>query len=66
MGKGNIQLKQGQSLTVSFQNGKKKIELRLKNEIFERLREATSEEDVGKEVRNVSREPIRSLFDIKE
>ena len=66
MGKGNIELKKGPSLTVTFQNGEKKVELALKSEIFERLKAVASEEDIEMETLNLSREPIRSLFDIKE
>jgi len=66
MGKGNIELKKGSSLSVTFIKDDKKIKLSLKDDILESLKKISSKRESEKTALNLTKKLIRELFDIKE
>ncbi len=66
MGKGNMELRKGDSLAIIFSNSDKKIELKLKSGLMERLRQVSSTEEQEKTAISLSREPVQNLFEVSE
>jgi formylmethanofuran dehydrogenase subunit E len=64
MGKGNIELKKGDSLAVTFMKDCERLRLTLKNEVLESLKRAPSMEESQKIAVTLAKKPIRDLFDI--
>jgi len=66
MGKGNIELKKGRSLSVIFIKDDKKLKLTLKDDILESLKKTSSKKESKKTALSLSKKFIRELFDIKD
>jgi formylmethanofuran dehydrogenase subunit E len=66
MGKGNIELRRGSSLSVTFVKGDKRLNLCLKDEILERLKRIPSEDESRKTALTLVDKPIQEFFDIEE
>lgn len=64
MGKGNIELKRGNSLHLLFTKGKKKLKLSLKGTILKSLKEICSHEEREETALRISRRSVQELFDI--
>lgn len=66
MGKGNIELRRGRSLTVLFIKGNEKLKLSLKDEILKSLKGKSSWEESEKTALKLSKRPVHELFDIRK
>jgi len=66
MGKGNIELKKEDSLSVMFMKDCKKLELCLRNDVFESLKRILSEEESEKTALSLANKSAQELFDIRE
>ena len=64
MGKGNIELKRGQSLHMVFTKGKKGLKLSLKGAILRSLKDTCSNKERRETALLTSKRPIQELFDI--
>jgi len=64
MGKGNIKLKKGDSLSVTFMRGGEKLKLCLKEAVLESLRKISSMEEAKQAALALVDKPIREIFDI--
>jgi len=65
MGKGNIELKKGDNLSVIFTRGCKSLKLSLKSEVLEDLRKVSSMAESEKVAIALVNRPTRELFDIE-
>jgi len=64
MGKGNIKLKKGDSLSVTFMRGGEKLKLCLKEAVLESLRKISSMEEAKQTALALVDKPLREIFDI--
>ena len=64
MGKGNIELRRGCSLTAYFIKGNKKLKLSLKDDALEDLKVTFSTEKSEKTTLSLLKKPVQELFDI--
>jgi len=64
MGKGNIKLKKGDSLSVTFMRGGEKLKLCLKEAVLESLRKISSMEEAKQAALALVDKPLREIFDI--
>ena len=63
MGKGKIELRDGCALSVLFLKDDKKLKLSLKGEVLESLKRISSKKESEKMALNLSKKPIREIFD---
>ena len=66
MGKGNIELKNGHNLSVTFVRGSKRLKLSLRDEVLEGLKKIHSKEDSEKTALALIDRPLQELFQIEE
>jgi len=66
MGKANIELKKGSSLSVTFLKDGKRLELILKAEVLKTLKGVSSKEDAEQKALNLSERPIQEFFNINK
>jgi len=66
MGKGNIELNKGDSLSVLFTKGTKTVQLRLKTYILKSLKEASLKTRLDKTAEDFSKKPVQALFEIRQ
>ncbi|MEM1989168.1 MAG: formylmethanofuran dehydrogenase subunit E family protein [Candidatus Bathyarchaeia archaeon] len=65
MGKGNIEVKDGEAILIRFTKGDKVLEMKLKREVLESLEDMRSGEDAERKALDVMLRPVNELFDIK-
>ena len=65
MGKGNIQLKEDDSLSAIFTKGDKKLELFLKDDILKKLKDGIPKSELEKIAVDFSKKDVRALFHLK-
>ncbi|MCW4020684.1 MAG: formylmethanofuran dehydrogenase subunit E family protein [Candidatus Bathyarchaeota archaeon] len=65
LGKGNIELKKGDFLSVTFIKGNEKIKLCLKEDVLKRLRRSSSMEEAKRTALTLVDQPVHELFDIE-
>jgi len=66
MGKGNIELKNGHNLSVTFVRSSKRLKLSLRDEVLEGLKKIHSKEDSEKTALALIDRPLQELFQIEE
>lgn len=66
MGKGNIKLRKGRSLSVLFIKDDKKLELTLKDSVLKHLKGIFSKRESEKKALGFSDKPIQELFHVTE
>jgi len=66
MGKGNIKLKRGRGLSVIFVKGNRKLELKLRDDLLNSLRNISSKEELERTALNLYSESISELFQKEE
>lgn len=65
MGKRNIKLRKGRSISVTFLKDGKTVKLRLRDNVLESISRITSEEESRKESLKLADRPISKLFEIE-
>lgn len=65
MGKGNIEVKDGESISIKFAKDSSVLEMRVKREVLKSLEDMHSREDAERKAFEVMLKPISELFDIK-
>ena len=66
MGKRNIELRKGRSLSVTFTRNGERIRLCLKNGLLKSLREISSKEESENMAMTLADRPIQDLFIVEE
>ena len=66
MGKGNVELKKGSSLSVTFTKGSERLRLCLKDDILGSLRRVSSMEESTRISLVLADKPIREIFNVEE
>jgi len=66
MGKGNIKLKKGSALSVTFMKESERLRLSLRNDVLTTLKEVSTKEDSEKTALALASKPIQELFQIEE
>ena len=66
MGKGNIELKSGSSLSVTFVKGDKRLEICLKDKVSARLKKISTKDESEKTALTFVDKSIQDFFDIKK
>jgi len=64
MGKGNIELIEGDGISAEFQRDKKNLKIILRKEVFERLLNIQKGEE-EKIAQGLSKKPIQELFEVR-
>lgn len=66
MGKGNIKLKKGRSISVLFLKEGKKLRLKVTDKVLESIRKIASEEESRKESLKLLDSPVSELFEVEK
>lgn len=63
MGKRNIEVRDGNLISIKFTRDNRVLEMRLKEEVLEYLKDMRTEEDARRKALEIMRKPVNELFD---